>query len=108
MNDSPTKPPVHWTEDRVERLLLKVFGDPPGTASSDATARRHSPWSHWALVATCAGLLAMLTPALMVSQRTDSVADRGEESAVSNDDELIVADVSTTDDTESDDETDGL
>ena len=110
MNDSPPKPPIHWTEDRVERLLLKVFGDAPG-ASHAIPVRRRSPWSHWALVATCAGLFALLAPVLMVSRHSDRIADRGDETAVSADDELIVAEATTSEDAEElsdDSESEGL
>jgi cytoskeletal protein RodZ len=109
VNESHSKPQVRWTEDRVERLLLKVFGDPPGAVDEAAALRRRSPWSHWALVATCAGLLALLAPVLMVSRDADNVADRSETPASAAEEELIVADASTTDEAESDEsESDGL
>jgi hypothetical protein len=94
VSDSPSKPPVRWTEDRVERLLLKVFGD-PAPAVAGPTAKKSPRWSHWALVATCAALLLVVTPILLVPRDADRLAERA---ADDDAEELVVADASLSDD----------
>lgn len=103
MNHSQSKAPVRWTEDRVERLLLKVFGDPPGSPPAKTLPRRRTPWSHWALIATCASLLLVVAPALMVSRNSQDLVDRGDAAATDSESEdMVVAEASSSDEELSD------
>jgi hypothetical protein len=93
VNTSPPKRPIRWTEDRVERLLLTVFGDPASAAPSAKPSQR---WSHWALVATCAGMLLVVTPILMVPRDAERMAKHADDDEAAE--ELVVADASLSDD----------
>jgi hypothetical protein len=93
VNESKPKPHSHWTEDRVDRLLLRLFGDQPQPADHPVSSR-HSTWSHWTLVATCAGLLAVITPVLWTPRPTDRVAHREPTSENVADDSMVLAEAS--------------
>jgi len=103
VNEHTDKSAVRWTEDRVERLMLKIFGDPPHLKPTEPPPRlvRHR-WSNWFLVATCASILLLLAPVLsmwrdaelrLAEQRTQEAAE-----------EMVVAEASTSDEAISSDE----
>lgn len=63
---SNTSPP-RWTEDRVERLLVRYFAEtrrPTLTAVRSDAASPPRRGSGWLTVALCAGVLAALSPVL--------------------------------------------
>jgi len=94
VNESNDKPPARWTEERVDRLLLKVFGDPPVRRDFVAPPMRApAHWSHGMLVATCAGLLLLLVPVLMSHHAPSRTVANGDRPA----EEIVVAENSDAD-----------
>jgi hypothetical protein len=95
VNEPNDKPTVRWSEERVERLMLKIFGDPPHAKAAELPPSRpvRHRWSHWLVVATCASILLLLAPVLSMWRDAENrlAAERASESTV---EEIVVAELS--------------